>query len=237
MLRCAILVGFVMNIATDARADQLIGLLTLPEVFGREPCDRFEPQEVTLYAGPITKERIGSIRVDKYWEFHAVGGCAGLEVRVHRTSGGVSNFPTLEYTYEAPAAIVLERRDRWFKVRLSDGVGWIHASERDEFHSLEALLRDGLTYLSAEFNGHLSRAPGTSTPAPGDRAVVYARLAEPPVRTIDFRRVNGQLWIDVEILSDSICTSSDPPTVTRRGWLPAHAANGQPTIWFYSRGC
>ena len=35
MLRCAILVGFVMNIATDARADRLIGLLTLPEVLRR----------------------------------------------------------------------------------------------------------------------------------------------------------------------------------------------------------
>ena len=235
MLRCAILVGFVMNIATDARADQLLGLLTLPEVFGREPCDRFEPQEVALYAGPITKERIGSIRVDRYWEFHDVGGCAGLEVRVHRTSGGVGNFPTLEYTYEAPAAVVLERRDRWFKVRLSDGVGWIQASERDEFHSLEALLTNGLTYLTADFDGRLMKTAGSAMPAAGDQELGLGK--DTSVRTIDFRLVDGDLWVHVEVLSGSICTSIDPPTVIRRGWLPAHSAGGQPSIWFYSRGC
>ena len=46
---------------------------------------------------------------------------------VRRTSSSIGDFPTLRYTYEAPAAIVLKQHDRWFKVRLSDGVGWIHA--------------------------------------------------------------------------------------------------------------
>jgi hypothetical protein len=236
MLKRAIVVGILMNVAAEVRADQLIGLLTLPEVFGRQSCDRFEPQEVAIYAKPLTKERIGTIRVDRYWEFHADGGCAGLEVRVHRTGGAnVTDFPTLEYSYEAPAAIVLERRDRWFKVRLSDGAGWLYAAAHDEFHSLEALLANGLTYLTVDFDGRLMKTAGSAMPAAGEQELGLGR--DTPVRAIDFRLVDGDLWVHVEVLSGSICTSIDPPTVTRRGWLPAHNAGGQPNIWFYSRGC
>ena len=78
------LLGIALCAVAEARADQVIGLLTLPEVFGREACDKFEPQEVVLYAAPTAQTPIGSIRVDRYWEFHAVGGCAGPHTRVGR---------------------------------------------------------------------------------------------------------------------------------------------------------
>jgi len=229
--------GIVLCAAPDARADQLIGLLTLPEVFGREACDKFQPQEVALYAAPFADERIGWIRVDKDTEFHAAGGCTGPEVKVHRVGGGgVSDFPAMEYAYEKPAAVVLERRDRWFKVRLRDGSGWLRASERDEFHSLEALLTDGLLHLTDNFDGNLREGPGSTRSAGTTRLEIDA-LAPPPVRTIEFRHVDGQLWVHVEVLSHSICGSCEPATVIRRGWLPAHDNAGEPTIWFYSRGC
>ena len=38
-------------------------------------------------------------------------------------------------------------------------------------------------------------------------------------------------------LSHSICQSAEAPTVTARGWVPAHAGSGEPTVWFFSRGC
>jgi len=43
----------------------------------------------------------------------------------------------------------------------------------------------------------------------------------------------------VEVLSHSLCTAAagGPPETVAEGWLPAHAGNGEPTVWFASRGC
>ena len=45
--------------------DRVIGLLTLPEVFGGEACTPFEPRPVPLYAEPASKREVASIRVDQ----------------------------------------------------------------------------------------------------------------------------------------------------------------------------
>jgi hypothetical protein len=57
------------------------------------------------------------------------------------------------------------------------------------------------------------------------------------VRVVEFRRVDDRLWVRVEVLSHSICESTQEPAITARGWMRAHAPSGEPTIWFYSRGC
>ena len=214
--------------------DRVIGLLTLPEVFGTGACDKFQPDVVTLYTAPDARYVAARIRVDKYWTFAPEGGCAGLDVNVHAAaSPKVSPLPTREYEYEAPAAIVLEQRAPWFRVRIADGSAWLRASHRDGYHSLESLLADGLTYLTPEWDGRLA-------PSPGGEARAIERPSKPgehAVNVIGFRERPEGLWVEVEVYSDSPCTSPAKPSIIARGWTPAHAPSGELAVWFYSRGC
>jgi hypothetical protein len=213
--------------------DQVIGLLTQPEVVGSGPCDEFAPGEITLYAGPESRRVVGSVRVDEYWTFHEAGGCEGLKVSVHEAgSGRVSELPAREHDYEAPAAIVLARQGRWFQVRLAEGAAWLEASARSEYLPLEELLTDRLTYLTRGWDGTLAAAPGAAA-----RGAARETARGGNVRVVGFRRSADRLWVEIEVLSHSICESLEEPTVTDRGWVPAHAPSGEPTIWFFSRGC
>ena len=215
--------------------EPIIGLLSLPEVLGSGPCDRFTPSEISLHAAPGSAPAIGSIRVDRYWTFQNDLSCEGLLVRVRRTGvDGAGDLPTREFEYEAPAAIVVDRRDRWFKVRLDDGSAWMHASDRDEFHPLEKLIVSDLSYLTEASNrGRLSPSPGT----PGRVTAATESRPQPTVRVREFRRVNNRLWLRVEVLSHSSCEADGAPTIIAQGWLAAHDALGEPTVWFPSRGC
>jgi hypothetical protein len=234
-MKAAICLACLLSAPASAWAqDQIVGLLLLPEVFGSGACDRFAPQEIPLHAAPDSGPIIGFIRVDANWTFHPVGGCDGLTVNVHSTSiQEVRELPTREAAYEAPAAIVLEQRGRWYNVRPPSESGWLSASERDEFLSLEQLLTQGLTYLTEAAEGRLTSAPDA---APGDDQALTLAPGR-PVRVVEFRRVDDRLWVRVEVLSHSICESTQEPAITARGWMRAHAPSGEPTIWFYSRGC
>ena len=103
--------------------ERVIGLLALPEVFGRGACDRFTPRPVELRAtpqGPV----VGTVLVVKPWTHHSNGGCEGLEVGVRAPRAAtVQQLPTMEYAYEEPGAVVLERRGKWFRVRLNSWLG------------------------------------------------------------------------------------------------------------------
>jgi hypothetical protein len=58
------------------------------------------------------------------------------------------------------------------------------------------------------------------------------------VRVKAVREVDGALWLDVELMSHSTCGSRfDEPIVKARGWIPAHAPSGEPTVWYSARGC
>ncbi len=147
-------------LASEARAqDRVIGLLTLPEVFGGEACTPFEPRPVPLYAEPASKREVASIRVDQYWSFAAHGGCEGLEVSVHRGSAK-EELPTREYAYEAPAAIALDERNGWFKIRLSGGAAWVAPAKSHQFLPLSELFDQALTAITDQFSGQLRREPG-----------------------------------------------------------------------------
>lgn len=229
----AILLAAFGAATADAAPDRVIGLLSLPEVFGRAPCDRFTPQEVVLYSAPDGR-RTGSIRVDRNWTFNPEGGCEGLEVRVHADAdGGAAILPTKEFEYEAPAAVVLEQRRTWFRIRTDTGSAWLVATSRDEFFPLRHLLTDRLTYLTGEWDGRLaSSAGGTPRPVSAERDPDGLH----DVRIVGFEDRGDDLWIDVEVLSASACTSNDPRVVAK-GWLRAHAASGEPVVWFFARGC
>ena len=210
--------------------DRVLGLLTLPEVFGAEVCAHFKPEPVPLFQEP-NGARVGTIEVDQYWSFAAHGGCEGLEVRVHKGSAR-SELPTREHGYEEPAAIVLAERGRWFKIRLADGVAWVNASPRDVFKPLNALFDQALTAITEHFTGRLRSAPGGT--AIGGRFTEYQS-----VHVLEVRPAGAAQWLHVEVLDYSPCTVpvGREPQVIGRGWMPAHAENGEATVWFSSRGC
>lgn len=209
--------------------DRVIGLLTLPDVFGPAVCAEFEPEPVALWARPDSSSRVGTIRTDGLWTQEPVGGCPGLTVTVHREDGAAVPLPALEYDYEALAAVVLERRGAWFRIRDGGAGSWLHATSRAEFLSLEALLPERMTYLTAAWDGRLS-------PGPGAPATQRLESSAREVRVTAVRRMGDAVWVEVEVLADSPCEVAEP-VVAGRGWVPAHAASGESVVWFHSRGC
>lgn len=233
-MRVVLVLSGLLSCASSAGAqDRVLGLLTLPEVFGNAACDRFQPREVPLHATP-GGEAVGTVHVVRNWTLQANGGCEGLEVAT-RMRGAVQErpLPTREHDYEAPAAIVLEQRGRWFRLRLETASAWVRASDRDVFHPLERLYEDALPYLTSDWSRQLSPAPGGS----GRAARIPAATREPSVRIVGSRQSGGRLWFQIEVMSHSVCTAGNEPEVIDRGWVPAHAPSGQPSIWFFSRGC
>ncbi len=230
ILRCCLLI--LVSASVVQAQDRVLGLLTLPEVFGAGPCDTFTPAEIPVFAEPDGRTTIGSIRVATSSTFPPEGGCAGLTVHVYSNGQSLGELPTREHEYEAPAAIVVGQRGQSFKVRLPNGAGWIRASKRDEFRSLQQLLKDGLAHVTDSAIGELRNAPGGAGTLLRERA-----RDNQAVRIVRFRQLKDVLWIEVELLRESPCISPDDQKVVARGWMPAHAASGEPTIWFHSRGC
>ena len=225
----------VMLAAQAAPADRVIGLLSLPQVFGTTMCDRFEPQDVVLHSLPSDGTAVASIRVDRNWSFAPHGGCEGLAVSVHRGEAREA-LPTLEYDYEMPAVVVLEQRSGWFRIRLQQGSAWVKASTLDRFMPLADLFEEfvGVTRIEKQFAGSLLREPGAG-------ATANAAPVKPgqSVQVLEFRDVAGRSFVKVEVMSHSLCSAGDlgPPEVVATGWLPLHAPTGDPSIWFSSRGC
>lgn len=216
--------------------DRVIGLLALPEVFGDGPCARFEPRPVLLYADPDGKQLIGTIEVDQNWSFAPHGGCEGLEVSVHQGNAR-SELPTREFEYEAPGAITLDRRGLMFRIRLTGNrSAWVQAPA-SRFMSYESLLEEftGVTFFTDAFTGELRNAPALTV---ANRPTATAKPGL-PARVIESRRVGDRLWLNVEVFNHSLCDAGakGPPETIARGWLIAHAADGEPAVWFSSRGC
>ena len=57
----------LMSVLPAAAAERIIGLVSIPEVFGAGPCAAFEPQDVALHAAPADGKPIAFIRVDQNW--------------------------------------------------------------------------------------------------------------------------------------------------------------------------
>lgn len=216
--------------------ERLLGLLALPGVFGEGTCQTFQPASPTLYADAGATRVIGTINVDRMWSPAPQGGCDGLEVSVHEGQAR-SALPTLDYDYDAPGAIVVDRRGGMFKIRLSGNrSGWVSAMAA-QFMSYESLLEEftGVTFFTDVHDGVLRASPGAPVTTPS----VAAGKPGQPARVIATRRQRDRLWLQVEVLSHSMCAAaaSGPPDTVAAGWLPAHAAGGEPTVWFASRGC
>ena len=218
------------------RTAGIIGILPLPEVFGSEPCARFEPRDIPIFRSPDAGRPSGRIYVAKHWIYPKEGGCAGLVVQVSTTESVAndSELPGMEFAYEQPGAIVLRQINSWFEIALEKGTGWVRIKDAGRFLPVEQLLKDSLIYLrkGAPMPQHARPGGPVAQRVPGTHTAV-----DLPVKLEAFERVAGTLWLQVETLSVNPCTQENIPAAPVSGWLPFHDAKGQPSVWFSSRGC
>jgi hypothetical protein len=217
----------------DPRAGA-IGLLQLPEVYGTEPCQRFRPSPIPVYAEPRGGVVVGEIRATRQWTYPPEGGCEGLRVEYVPTGGGGGELPSQEYAGEQPAAIVLEQQGDWFRVRLPDGSGWVHAAPRNDYGPLLALLRRDLDGFTDPAGATLRRTPADGAEIAWQGVPV---CAVPRVRASETD--GSRTWLEVEFERD-VCCADDAamsPAEPVRGWLPLYREDGVPSVWFASRGC
>ena len=125
-------------VLTQAAHDphRLIGLLTLPQVFGTEPCVPFTPRPIPLYASPSASKPVAHIRVDKDWTFHEDGDCTPVDVRTYHPDRPAVALPTRAYDGERRAALVIDRRGEWFRIRTAVGPLWLRGSRDNRFMPL-----------------------------------------------------------------------------------------------------
>ena len=145
-----------------------------------------------------------------------------------------SDLMAEEIAYEEPALIVYRVDRPWVLVSTRDHVrGWIKIPDGAAMVPLAELLPERLTYLTEEWDGRLHGEPGSmefTEPAPQSGA------GRPSINVTETREIAGALWLRVELLADSPCEGNTPPAVVAEGWIPAWLS-GQPTAWYYSRGC
>jgi hypothetical protein len=185
---------------TENRAG-LIGLLKLPQLVGSEFCREPPRREVALYAAPESADIVGWIRADKHSSSDA--DCYRVVLNVYRRAdGSVRELPTEEYEEEEPhAAIVVEARGRWLKLRLDDGEAWVETSDPNQYLSLEQLLSRRPAYLTQAWDGTLAATPG---------GVSQIRPADPR------RRVIGYIVPVLEMLQVTLAPGQDSEETRRQ---------------------
>ena len=143
-----------------------------------------------------------------------------------------------KYSYEVSGAVVAEQWGNWFRVELKDGqTGWVGPDYVGAFHPLQHLLRESLSYLNQRWDGVVFAMPDRSSSARKINPAWRKHVGrEAPIEVLNARWVNGYLWLEVAILSESECTGEKPAALAR-GWVSAHDTLGRPAAWFYSRGC
>jgi len=217
----------------DKRFDAIIGLLTVPQVFGSYPCEKFEPRSIPVFPTFGSEKPIAVIRVDKMWTFPKEGGCEGLEVRVHRPDNStIEKLPLKEFEYEkSPAVIIFEKRNGWYRIQMENGSGWVSATTENTFLSLMELFTSHTPYLTSEWDGRIWQRPNM-----GAKRVTGAK-PQIAVRVLKSNLVDGKLWIEVHLPVEDDCGNIDSSTPPTQGWIRAHSKSGNVTLWFNPRGC
>lgn len=146
-----------------------------------------------------------------------------------------------EHGYEEYSVVVLERRlpsgQRWVRVALVDGSAWLPEPLGARSRTYADLVKESLAFLTEAWDGRVWDAPG-GTPGSAPKSVAFRQIQRPehPADVFEYREVNGQLWLHVNVLSESPCETQQPLSLIE-GWVPAYNARGQWTADFYSRGC
>jgi hypothetical protein len=155
---------------------------------------------------------------------------------VTRRVGGWVELDGYEVGYEVPAVAVVGRVEGWYRIRFADEtLGWIPAESGGTWFPYEELPVRSLAYLTGAWTGHVWPDIGAGIPARSPRKGTQER-EEYPVEVHESRRLGGTLWFRVDVLDGSPCEAGEVrPELS--GWVPAYGPLGEPTAWYYSRGC
>lgn len=212
----------------------VIGLMPLPEVFGSGGCAPFTAKDIPVHALP---DRIGrsllTLHAAPAQDPSPPGGCSPRRARVSPPGSRTGpELPTVEIANEEPAAIVLERRPRWYRIALPTDSGWIRVDDTRRFVPITRLLSTRMTYLRSGALLPLPAEPGRASTAAG-----RPLASDVPVRVVSTRRLDGVLWLQVDTRDAEGCGRPAPPAIS--GWLPMldERRRGVPSVWFWSRGC
>lgn len=141
-----------------------------------------------------------------------------------------------DYAYEQPGAVIYATLPDWYRVRVTDGpFGWLSAEGAGTWFPYEDLPIRRLAYLGDEWSGLIWPGPGAGIPVRKELPATD-RPREIPVNVLESAEIGGMPWFRIEVLASDPC-SGDDPKPGHAGWLPGYGRNGQPTVWFYSRGC
>jgi len=141
-----------------------------------------------------------------------------------------------EVGYEVGAAVVLARVAGWSRVRLADGrAGWVAPADAGTFFPYEELPVRRLAYLTGSWSGYLWPDPGAGIPVRSTRKGTEPR-EEYAVEVRESRIVGDLVWFRVALYEEGPCEGGDPG-FEAGGWVPGYGTDGEPTVWYYSRGC
>lgn len=216
----------IAALATGLPADPYVGFADLPAVFRAEGLDPELRTPLTVWAGPSPK--------------------APAVAMLEPGSGGLTRFPVVgeEIDYEEASAKVFAIRETedvfrpWVQVELASGArGWVAGEEAGRYRDLGRLYEESLADSSNTWDGRLHGLPG----GPVEEGV---RGTVPPnegggfaVDVVASTRLEGSLWLRVQVLREGPCEAGGEPEVVAEGWAPFFDAQGRANFVRYSRGC
>jgi hypothetical protein len=151
----------------------------------------------------------------------------------------VESLPRFEkkgVDYETLAVAVYGSRPNWYLVGVEGGGrAWMHKRVAGRFYPLDEVVVDRLNYMTPSWDARVRENINPDSPS---RSLAVTRYdGEVPGKVLEVGTAGGALSFKVEIYEKSPCETTGPPTVIGTGWVRAWAADGQPNVWFYSRGC
>lgn len=204
---------------------RVIGLVEIPRLFGADGDQRLSDSAVMLFHEPSERST------------------AAVTVRSR------DDIEVREHGYERLSAVAYERRAGWYLLRAKrDRFAWLLPKDAGEFRPYPQLLSESLSFLTVDWDRALHDRPGgriarrvptQPDPSTGDPDWTFGNEARRPndVSIVELRQHQGLWWVHVRV-GPSICESgTDTPPVIAEGWVPAYSKAGNPTLWFYSRGC
>lgn len=217
--------------------ERVLGLLDLSELFLGRCESAAPPKSVDLHEGPSTN----SLRIG-WLEYATVvspdgDGCSAARFTVHFDGGRPDEqLPTDESGYEVLSAVVYERAGAWFRIALQHGSAWMRRERADDFAPYPEILEETLPYIREGWDGRLWRVPaeGEAAAIPAPWRAILGRHVN--VEVIGLRQVRSVRWVQVRIATE-VCGRTYEGVTATTGWIPAYRASGEPSLWFYSRGC
>jgi hypothetical protein len=215
------MVAMLVSLATAPLQEQrIIGLVEIPALFGVLESDQpvpTPPDSVRPISLRDSPDPAATIVV-------SIESADAIEVR--------------EHGYEQPSAVVYEiSKNGWYLLSYTlgarSGKAWLDPADAGVFRDVATLLRDGLSYLTREWDRKLYAAPA------GEPAAhqIPSDMIEPAIIIADHTVQNDEDWFLVVVQSSSPCEGMTHPPVVSAGWLPAHTRSGQMQLWFHARGC